>query len=308
MSKVHSSSGTAAGTHLAHFGRVLAQVRALRPNPHSRGEVELVVGGTFALLHVYRGGLAGEVVHPAQALCEDGAVRLDRSTVALLQAVACVVAAQEGFLDLLVRVEDQRRHPLETRRGVQLFPQPEGGWAASGQIDSLDGSVGVPARRCRVRSRELPMNNRDHSSRDLQPQRGVVVREARARAIPVDVPVSCHQPEQLGDLRRRDSPTSVRSGISCASASVIAGLDLARRHLDEIGVEHVVVRGDVDHARASLNREELVIGIARAPARRGDRGHPCPALAVPDLESRLGDEVLHRCTASAGGERDPPVS
>src|SRR5918999_704890 len=59
------------------LGRVLAQMLALGADPHRRGEVECVVGAAGALLHVHRRRLVEPVVHPAQALREDGAVRLD---------------------------------------------------------------------------------------------------------------------------------------------------------------------------------------------------------------------------------------
>ena len=163
-SNVHSSSGTWRRRDPAHLGGVLAQVLTLGAHPHRRGEVQLVVGLLAALLDVHGRGLAGEVVHPAQSLREHGAVRLDRGAVALLEAVARVVAAQEGLLDVLFGVEDQRWDPLERGWRVELFAQP-----APGGRSSRSGRASRPWRlsvqsRVPVHSREFPMNSRDHST------------------------------------------------------------------------------------------------------------------------------------------------
>src|SRR5207302_11493416 len=55
---------------------VLAQLLTLCAHAHRRGEIELVVHAPFALLDVNGGRLTGDVVHPAEALGENGAVCL----------------------------------------------------------------------------------------------------------------------------------------------------------------------------------------------------------------------------------------
>src|ERR1700736_46869 len=99
------------------------------------------------MLDIHGRGLTLIEVEKAQALGEYGAVRLDRLSLAPLQAIASVVAGEKGSLKLTIRVEHDRRHLLEVGRGVELFPQP---WAASRsarEVHHIHRPIRVKARR-----------------------------------------------------------------------------------------------------------------------------------------------------------------
>src|SRR5919106_2167305 len=125
------------------LGRVLAQMLSLGPDAHGRSEVQGVVGAAGPLLHVDRGGLLEPVIHPAEALREHRAVRLDGHALALLEPVAGVVAAQEGLPDLGVRVQDERRDLFVASRGVELLAQPRARSSGTVQVELADDGVGI---------------------------------------------------------------------------------------------------------------------------------------------------------------------
>src|SRR4051794_40967438 len=102
----------------------------LRGHADERRQVELVVDAAGALLRVHGGALAARRVEPVEALGEHRAVRLDRRALSLLQAVAGVVAREEGVLDVCARVQDELGNLLVASAGVELSAEP---WAGRGR-------------------------------------------------------------------------------------------------------------------------------------------------------------------------------